>query len=155
MKIHQIRPQFSEFIPDKFEDGVLYISERYKTASHKCACGCGEEVVTPLSPVDWQLRKEGDLVSLHPSIGNWNYACRSHYWIRRNVIHWAGSMSSKQIAQVQAKDRADKVRYIEHVNKLKEGTISPARSGKSNETQWLPSWVSRAFDAVIKWLTGR
>lgn len=155
MKIYQIRPQFSEFIPDKLEDGVLYISERYKTASHKCACGCGEEVVTPLSPVEWQLRKEGDLVSLHPSIGNWNYACRSHYWIRRNAIHWAGSMSAKQVAQVQARDRSDKARYVQQRNRVKEGLPGQTTSEKTGVKFSLTSWFSKIMHAVLDMLVGR
>jgi len=47
--------KFVEFIPAKPEEGILYISIEYKTATHLCACGCGERVVTPLSPVDWKL----------------------------------------------------------------------------------------------------
>ncbi len=31
---------------------TLYISIPYVTAAHKCPCGCGEEIVTPLSPTD-------------------------------------------------------------------------------------------------------
>jgi hypothetical protein len=153
MKIHQIRPQFSEFIPDKLEEGVLYISERYKTASHKCACGCGEEVVTPLSPVEWQLRKEGGFVSLHPSIGNWNYACRSHYWIRRNAIQWAGSMSAKQIALVQAKDKADKTRYVGQINRLKDSVAQTTAANSTTGNK--PSWITKALDTLIQWLKGR
>ena len=48
MKIKQIRPESVEFIPEHIEEGVLYISELYRTAVHKCCCGCGQEVVTPL-----------------------------------------------------------------------------------------------------------
>lgn len=154
MRINQIRPQFSEFIPDKLEEGVMYISERYKTVSHKCACGCGEEVVTPLSPVEWQLRKDGDQVSLHPSIGNWNYACRSHYWIRKNAIQWAGAMSKKQIAKVQTKDRLDKATYINQINRLKEEAPQPPKI-QLKGLQDLRSWLSKANDSVIRWLTSR
>lgn len=155
MKIYQIRPQFSEFIPDKLEDGVLYISERYKTASHKCACGCGEEVVTPLSPVEWQLREEGELVSLHPSIGNWNYACRSHYWIRKNAIHWAGSMSAKQVAQVQERDRSDKAKYVAQINRAKKGSRQQENSDRADVKTSLVNWLSKAISAVINILTGQ
>lgn len=155
MKIFQIRPQFSEFIPNELEDGVLYISERYKTASHKCACGCGEEVVTPLSPVEWQLRKDGELVSLHPSIGNWNYACRSHYWIRRNGIQWAGSMSAKQVAQVQARDRSDKVRYVQQRNSAKEGLLEQNTSDKTGVKFLLSSGFSKIMHLLLDSLVGR
>lgn len=132
MRIEVIKPTFVEFVPKVLEPGVLYISEKYKTASHLCACGCGEKVVTPLSPVDWQLRREGGLVSLSPSIGNWNYACRSHYWIRHNRIAWSYAMSDKQVARVQARDRAAKLQYVATVNKHKE---KAARGGSMRARQ--------------------
>lgn len=125
MKLSTIRPEFVEFIPRELDYGVLYISERYQTASHLCASGCGEKVVTPLSPADWRLHKDkGGLVTLHPSIGNWNLPCRSHYWIRKNRIQWAGRMTPIQIERVKAKDIADKARYIDEVNRKKEAQAS-------------------------------
>ncbi|QSX74225.1 hypothetical protein HIV01_013610 [Lysobacter arenosi] len=114
-----IRPELVEFIPQSLATGVLYISERYRTASHLCACGCGEKVVTPLSPSNWRLVRQGDRVSLYPSIGNWNYACRSHYWIKNNKIVWSGQMAAARIAQVQERDRLDKAREIEQRNRAK------------------------------------
>jgi hypothetical protein len=42
----------------------------------------------PLKPADWQLTFDGKTVSFHPSIGNWNFPCRSHYWIRNNRAGW-------------------------------------------------------------------
>jgi hypothetical protein len=62
--------EFVEFIPDAIEEGKIYVSIGYATAIHKCACGCGREVVTPLSPTDWKLIFDGKTVSLDPSIGN-------------------------------------------------------------------------------------
>ena len=126
MKLSTILPQFVEFIPRELDEGVLYISERYHTASHKCACGCGEKVVTPFSPVEWSLRKDGDIVSLYPSIGNWNYSCKSHYWIRRNKIKWAAPLSAHRIALVQQRDLADKAKYIAELN-LKKGLKATQR----------------------------
>lgn len=81
-----IQHKFVEFIPEVLEDGVLYITLEYATALHKCVCGCGNEVVTPLSPKDWKLIFNGKAVSLYPSIGNWRFPCRSHYWIENNQI---------------------------------------------------------------------
>ncbi|WP_181956102.1 MULTISPECIES: DUF6527 family protein [Dyadobacter] len=66
-------------------------------AIHLCACGCGNEVVTPLSPADWQLKYDGAVISLIPSIGNWNFPCQSHYWITNNKIKWAASWNKNQI----------------------------------------------------------
>jgi hypothetical protein len=105
--ISQLRPEFVEFIPDRLDQGVLYISRRYSTASHLCCCGCGRAVVTPLNPAKWHMTERGGSVSLTPSIGNWSFACQSHYWIDRNRIHWAAAMPAEQIAAVQARDRLD------------------------------------------------
>lgn len=120
MKSQSITPIFVEFVPDKVEAGKLYISEQYGTAIHTCCCGCGEEVVTPLRPDRWQLIKNGGLVSLSPSIGNWDYACQSHYFIRDNRIVWAGKMSQQQIAKVQQRDNAATRLYIAQKNAQRE-----------------------------------
>jgi hypothetical protein len=120
MKQVAITPQFVELIPDQLQDGILYISEKYCTAIHKCCCGCGQKVVSPLSPAKWQLRRHGDAITLHPSIGNWNFPCRSHYWIRRNQIEWARLISEKQIRLVQERDQRDSQRYIEQANVRKQ-----------------------------------
>lgn len=123
-----IHPEFVDFIPQALQPGVMYISERYHTASHLCACGCGEKVVTPLSAADWHLTIDDGMVSLYPSVGNWNYACRSHYWIQRNQIIWGKPMSAARIARVQRRDRLDKVRLVQQRNRLKTGV----------ESTWLP-----------------
>lgn len=120
MKISSITPSFVDIIPDQLEEGTLYICERYKTVAHKCCCGCGEEVITPLSPADWTIRKGKDSVSLSPSIGNWSFACQSHYWITSNKVVWAGKMSQRLINQVRARDKKDKEEYIAAINLQKE-----------------------------------
>jgi len=128
MRTSYIRPIFVDFIPDHLEEGKLYVSEQYHTAIHKCCCGCGEEVVTPLSPVDWRLIKGAKGVSLHPSIGNWNYPCRSHYFIRNNAVVWAAQMSQQEIKRVQRRDLQDKQRYIAYLNSTPmEGSKQPPR----------------------------
>lgn len=113
-RLTHIRPQFVESIPKLLDDGVLYVSEAYGTASHKCACGCGLRVVTPLTPTDWKLvREKGGVVSLYPSIGNWDYPCQSHYWIRRNHILWAARWSRDQVERGRALDREMKAAYFQ------------------------------------------
>jgi hypothetical protein len=107
------RHEFVEFMPPQLEPGVLYVSVEYATASHLCACGCGMKVVTPITPTDWHLTFDGETISLHPSIGNWSYPCRSHYIIRRNRALWAGDMSAEDIARGRAHDRKAKERYFE------------------------------------------
>ena len=103
--------QFVEFIPDTLDEGVLYVSIAYGTVSHRCCCGCGREVVTPLSPTDWKLIFDGETVSLYPSIGNWNFPCRSHYWIRYNRVEWAEDWLDWQVEAAMAKDRVQKAKY--------------------------------------------
>ncbi len=114
--------QIVEFIPERLEEGILYVSHRYKTAVHKCACGCGEEVVTPLGPTDWSIQIENGTATLYPSIGNWSFACRSHYFIRKGRIIWAGQMSRQQIECGRALDRKARELYLKEVNREKAPT---------------------------------
>lgn len=65
----EIRHEFVEFVPATLAEGVLYVSLEYGTASHLCCCGCGNKVVTPLSPTDWRMIYDGETVSLDPSMG--------------------------------------------------------------------------------------
>ncbi len=88
MRSETLTPIFVRAIPNQLEEGKVYISIDYRTAPHKCCCGCGREVVTPIGPTDWKLTYDGT-VSLYPSIGNWSYPCRSHYWVQGNRIKWA------------------------------------------------------------------
>jgi hypothetical protein len=112
-KLSHIAPRFVETIPKILEDGVLYVSETYGTASHKCACGCGARVVTPLTPTDWEVVREKDgSVSLSPSIGNWDYPCQSHYWINHNQIEWAPKWSRSRIKAGRRFDLAQKAGYF-------------------------------------------
>lgn len=104
--------EFVEYMPSELQEGVLYISMQYATAVHKCACGCGNKVVTPISPADWQLFFDGDTVSLTPSIGNWEFPCRSHYWIKSNKVRWAGAWTPEQIAAGKQREMRDYERYF-------------------------------------------
>lgn len=85
---HSIEHRFVHYIPDVLEDGVLYVSRRFRVAVHKCCCGCGTETVTPIGGKGWNLLLEDERVSLHPSVGNQKLDCQSHYWIRRNEVVW-------------------------------------------------------------------
>lgn len=93
----KLQHKFVEFIPEQLEDGVLYISLTYCTAIHKCVCGCNNEVVTPFSPTDWKMTFDGKTISLSPSIGNWNFDCKSHYWVRNNEIIFARKWTDEEI----------------------------------------------------------
>lgn len=81
-----IRLQRVKFMPKTLETGILYVSEKYGTAAHLCACGCGAKIRTPIGPTDWKFENTSSGPTLFPSIGNWQQACRSHYWIRCGKI---------------------------------------------------------------------
>jgi hypothetical protein len=132
MKRHDIAFEFVEYIPHELEDGKLYISTTYATAVHRCCCGCGSKITTPLAPSEWSLTFDGETVSLNPSIGNWSFPCQSHYWIRRNKITWAGRFSSEQIAAVR------RGRVPSDVT-----PVSAAPEAKSGGGLW--SWIKRGF----------
>ena len=115
MRTQSLTPEYVDFIPNALEDGVLYISEKFKTATHCCCCGCGTKIVTPLRETEYRLIKRGGLVSLHPSIGNWNHPCQSHYWIRDNRVIWARTLSQEEIRAGRAYDDAVKEAYFSTV----------------------------------------
>jgi hypothetical protein len=135
MKLTSIRPKYVQHIPESLEEGVLYISERFGICSHLCACGCKEEVITPLSQAEWHLFKDGELVSMLPSIGNWNYRCQSHYFIEQNGIRWLPRMSTQKIKRVQLKDKVDLQRMLEKKSsKYEEGSVRDAAVESSAST---------------------
>lgn len=107
-----LKHEFVEFIPDELEQGTLYISIRFATASHLCCCGCGNKIVTPIRPTDWKLIFDGKTVSLYPSVGNWSFPCQSHYWIRNNRVEWAPKWSREQIAHGRLRGRSVKEDYF-------------------------------------------
>jgi hypothetical protein len=111
MQHKRLEHRFVEQLPERLEAGVLYISMEYATAAHCCCCGCGEEVVTPFTPTDWSMTFDGETISLSPSIGNWNFNCRSHYFIRHGRIVEATSWTNEQVEANRRKDKAAKADY--------------------------------------------
>lgn len=103
-----ISHEFVELIPDQLENGIIYVSLKYCTAIHKCCCGCGNEVVTPLSPTDWTLIFDGKSISLYPSVGNWSFDCKSHYWITNNRVEWDRKWSKREINAGRRQDYLNK-----------------------------------------------
>src|ERR1043165_9608112 len=94
----KIRLQRVHYMPKQLEAGVLYVSEEFGAAAHLCACGCGSKVSTPLGPTDWALERTDAGPTLYPSIGNWQQACQSHYWIFRGEIKWSDKWTPAEIA---------------------------------------------------------
>lgn len=82
---------YVESIPEVIDDSKLYISETYGHITHKCLCGCGLKVEIPIQPEwtdGWQLIKHDDgRISITPSISNYQFPCKSHYIITKNVAN--------------------------------------------------------------------
>lgn len=97
MTLQRSTHRFVASVPDELERGVLYVSVEYDTTIHLCACGCGNQVVLPLHPTAWRLTYDGDTVSMNPSVGNWSFPCRSHYWIEHGRIRWAPAWTDAQV----------------------------------------------------------
>lgn len=112
MRRDQMTHEFVDYVPSQLEDGVLYVSIRFRTVVHLCACGCGTKISTPLSPANWQLAFDGVSISIKPSIGAWGLPCRSHYWIDRNHVHWSHQWTDDQIRRGRAHDDQDRSDYF-------------------------------------------
>jgi Family of unknown function (DUF6527) len=147
-RIGVLTHDFVESIPDHVEDGRLYISVGFATAVHKCCCGCGKEVVTPLSPTDWKLIFDGRTVSLHPSIGNWSFDCKSHYWIQNNRVRWARRWTQAEIASGRSHDGLSKNAYFTEdassAAKPLDSSVGGSSAGTAEQPRglwrWMPGW---------------
>lgn len=115
MRALRYRHEFAEFIPETLETGVVYVSVPYATAVHRCFCGCGQKVVTPITPTDWRLIFDGNAVSLDPSVGSWSLACRSHYWLNGGKVEWAAEWAPGMIDRERERDRREKQHYYSRV----------------------------------------
>jgi hypothetical protein len=117
MTRHSVTFEFVEYIPAQLEEGVVYIAPEFGAVIHLCCDGCGERVSTPLHPGQWTLTFDGQTISLSPSIGNWELPCKSHYFIRRNRVVWAGKWDDQRIARGAIDDRQAVVQQSESSQK--------------------------------------
>lgn len=102
MKVDRFRPAWVSEIPEELDPGVLYLALEYDAVAHVCACGCGNEVATPIGPTDWKIAWDGAGITLRPSVGNGALPCRSHYVIAQGCVHWLPPMSDWEIAAERA-----------------------------------------------------
>jgi hypothetical protein len=144
-----LTPEFVDHIPERLEPGYLYISMKYATVMHQCCCGCGEQVVTPLSPTDWKLSFDGEHISLSPSIGNWSFACQSHYWIQKNSIEWSGQWSKSKIDAGRRQDRDAKEFYF---SKLDDGSLVNSEQASVSDIASRPVPTVPIWSRVWVWL---
>jgi len=148
MKQARFRHEVVDSIPEKLEAGILYVTTDRDVAGHLCACGCGREVITPLSPTDWSIIFDRRGATLFPSIGNWVFPCRSHYFIRDGDVDWARDMSDKAISQGRQRDRARKQLYYERLSEPPTNPRAPALESLSSQQSPQLSGVQR----LLAWL---
>jgi hypothetical protein len=111
------RSEFVIHAPEKLEPNVLYISIQYSSAIHLCPCGCGNEIVTKISPARWRFTYDGENISLSPSIGNFSLECRSHYFIEKNKIIWARDWSEERVSRGRSRDKKELDVFVRKANK--------------------------------------
>jgi hypothetical protein len=151
MKQAAIRAQLVQYIPEKLDSGVLYVSQQYRTAAHRCCCGCGEEVITPLGPTDWTLQIVNGAATLDPSIGNWSFPCRSHYWIRSGKVVWAADMTQHQIQQGRMRDQRLRDAYFANADSRDiQKPVSP--STHHNVPTQTGSWLAEVWGRFKRFL---
>lgn len=119
----KIELQRVHYMPKELKPGVLYVSEEFGAAAHLCACGCGSKVRTPLGPTEWALEETDSGPSLRPSVGNWQLACQSHYWIYRGKIVWAEKWKPEQIAAGRRREEERRHAYYDALDRQPRGFL--------------------------------
>ncbi len=105
MRVSKFELQVVRRLPDILREGILYVCFECNVVVHLCACGCGEKVVLQIDPDFWRVWYDGETVSLSPSIGNFQYPCRSHYWIEQNRVKWVYDKPENSVKQPKHKKK--------------------------------------------------
>ncbi len=157
MRVQKLEHRFVRSVPRELEPGILYVSMDYGTAVHSCCCGCGEQIVTPFSPTAWKMLYDGESVSLTPSVGNWQLACRSHYVISQGRVIEAGNWSKAQVEAEHLRDKKAKARFYhdktvtESVPDIRPHTPATVVSKPTLHEQHTEGFWS----SIASWLFGR
>ncbi|WP_139273235.1 DUF6527 family protein [Mycobacterium paraffinicum] len=106
--IYRFAHTFTDVVPAEIEEGILYVSLQYALIVHLCACGCRTKVVCNLDPADYALAFDGESITIWPSIGNWDFYCRSHYNIQCSYVRWVPQMSHPEVTAARVAARRAK-----------------------------------------------
>lgn len=111
----------------------------------KYTCGCGKEVNTPLLPTGWKLLYDGESISLKPSVGNWSFDCKSHYWITNSEIEWSLTWTDDKIKRIREEENDE--RYKHYESKKPIPTIIGTSKKDTSKEQLLKKkwWLMRVF----------
>ena len=155
MRHQTLEHRFVRNVPRELDSGVLYLSMDYATAVHSCCCGCGDRVVTPFTPTDWRMTFDGESISLHPSVGNWNQKCRSHYVVQRSRVLEAGPWSDAQVEAERGRDKRAKAALYGQPRADQPGVTSPLGgplpSIAAQEKAYRPLSI---WSRLMSWLNG-
>ncbi|WP_127794355.1 DUF6527 family protein [Agromyces sp. LHK192] len=113
MRTEIFAPVVLKYIPRTLEPHTFYISEVYGTTAHLCACGCRTKVFLPLSPAEWRVKFDEVGITVRPSVGNWEFPCRSHYFITQNAVQWAAAWDQVRVEDGRRKDGHDLDKYFD------------------------------------------
>lgn len=115
--MRNIKFKFMDDLPHtcEMEEDIVYVSFEDNVSKHLCMCGCGELIVTPISPVEWSLVYNGRY-SLSPSIGNWQLPCKSHYFITDEKVEMSYQFTDSKIKAVQKRDNRDLEKQTKNFN---------------------------------------
>lgn len=119
----KIRLQRVHYMPKELRPGVLYVSEEFGAAAHLCACGCGSKIRTPLGQTEWTIEETDSGPTLHPSVGNWQQACQSHYWIYRGDVMWSNKWTPEQIAAGRLGEETRRRAYYHNLDRQRGETL--------------------------------
>jgi hypothetical protein len=111
------------YMPKDLKPGILYVSEEFSTAAHLCACGCGSKIRTPLGPTEWNITETSTGPSLRPSVGNWQQACRSHYWIHCGEIKWSSMWTEEEIIGGRQEEEERRRSYYDALDRKRGGKL--------------------------------
>ena len=149
MRHSVLEHRFVETFPETLEPGVLYVSLEFGSAAHSCCCGCGEEVVTPLTPTDWSITYDGETITLHPSVGSWTLPCRSHYVISHNRVIKAAPWSDAEVAAERRRDRRAKAAHygLDAASDV-DASVPDAEPARIQPAAY--NWKKRLFDWLFR-----
>ncbi|QVK20761.1 hypothetical protein KHQ82_00015 [Mycoplasmatota bacterium] len=121
-----IKHYFVEYIPpfDSIDENTVYTSLEFNVSVHRCACGCGRKVTLPIAPDEWQIFYDGETVSLYPSIGNWDYPCRSHYFITDNMFVFEEQLIEERCEQELDINKKEKKKKRKRKESVKNGFLN-------------------------------
>ncbi len=151
-RVSIFEPEFVVSVPEPLVEGKLYVSMEFATVIHLCACGCGNKMVTPLKSAGWELRYNGESITLFPSVGCWSFPCRSHYWIRQNRVVWSGDLTDDKIREGREVTKLLHLERHQPVKKSAEKGQTPAASPRYKSEVVHRQVDDSKFRRFLKWL---